>query len=129
MTNKTVLVVEDEQPQRAALLELISNHGYQVLSAESGPQGLHLAREHRPDLVLMNVALPGYDGVAATDQIKSFRATEYIPVVIVSGMNAPDDVSRAQAAGCDEYLFKPVDPDALLAVIHRFIGPPTPATG
>jgi CheY-like chemotaxis protein len=120
---KTVLIVEDEEAQRSAYAELLRLNGYEVLAAANGSLGLHMAREHRPDLILMNMNLPGLNGAEATDEIKSYRATRSIPVIVVSGFDGHDTLTRATEAGCDDYLVKPVEPKKLLDVISRFIGP------
>jgi CheY-like chemotaxis protein len=120
---KTVLIVEDEESQRSAYAELLRLNGYEVLAAANGSLGLHMAREHKPDLIIMNMNLPGLNGADATDEIKSYRATGSIPVIVVSGFDGQETVTRATEAGCDDYLVKPVEPKKLLDVINRFIGP------
>ena len=104
-----VLVVEDNPRNLKLVRDLLEHLGYRTLEATTAEDGLALAREHRPDLVLMDVQLPGVDGVEALVRLRADPATSGIPVVAVTAFAMKDDRARFVAAGFDGYLEKPID--------------------
>ncbi|MBI4997313.1 MAG: response regulator [Rhodocyclales bacterium] len=104
-----VLVVEDNRANMKLATLLLSHAGYEVLQAESAAEGLVLARERQPALILMDIQLPGMDGLEATRIIKADPATRDIKVVALTAFAMAGDEARIRAAGCDGYLAKPID--------------------
>ena len=93
--------------------------GYETLEAETGEDGVRLARERLPALVLMDIQLPGIDGYEATRRIKANPALHHIPIIVITSYALSGDDVKAFDAGCDDYLAKPYDPFALLAKIRE----------
>jgi len=119
-----ILVVEDS-PSNIALAQVVLQHaGHEVLIAEDGPSGLQSAREHRPDLILMDVQLPGMDGMSVTRELKADPATATIPVLALTAFAMKGDAEKIRAAGCDAYLAKPFQFPELLATIDRLLARP-----
>jgi CheY-like chemotaxis protein len=120
---RKVLLVEDDSDTREIYRTILEEHGYRVLEAATGEEGLRLAREGDPDLILMNIAIPHIDGWEATVLLKDDPRTAHIPVIAITAFTRLQDARRAHAVGCSAYLPKPCDPSRLLAEVHRFIGP------
>ena len=119
---KTVLIVEDQLEMRAIHAMYLHHHGYRVLAADNGVDGLAAARETTPDLILMDISLPGIDGIRATEALKQDPATAHIPLVIITAHPYGSVGKRAWDAGCDGYLTKPCDPRRLLQEVRRHLG-------
>jgi CheY-like chemotaxis protein len=121
---KTVLIVEDQLEMRAINAMYLHHHGYRVLAADNGLDGLKAARERHPDLILMDVSVPGIDGIRATEVLKRDPDTGGIPVVIITAHPYGSVGRRAVDAGCDGYLTKPCDPRRILQEVQRRLGDP-----
>ena len=104
----TVLVVEDNPVNRKLARNVLRSRGYRVLEAETGEEGIELARAERPHLILMDLQLPGMDGIEATKRLKADPATRPIPVIALSAHAQDVDVARAREAGCAGYIAKPI---------------------
>ena len=117
----TVLLVEDNEDNRVIVDAMLSHAGYRVLVATSGDAGVALARSAEPDVVLMDIALPGMDGWEATRRLKGDPATSRIPVVALTAHAMTHDCERAMALGFDGYLAKPIEPRAVLAEVERIV--------
>lgn len=116
-----ILVIEDN-PSNMKLAALVAgNAGHAVLRADNAPDGLALARAERPDLILMDIQLPGMDGLAATRALKADPATADIPVIALTSYAMKGDAEKIRAAGCDDYLAKPYHYSDLLAAIGRVL--------
>jgi two-component system cell cycle response regulator DivK len=124
---RTLLLVEDNELNRDAISRLLGRRGFPGLTAEDGEQGVRLCREFMPDLVLMELGLPGIDGFEATRQIKADPRTATIPVVALTARALTSDREAALAAGCDDYDTKPVDLDRLVSKVRALLD--EPATG
>lgn len=123
-----ILMVEDQHDNQAIYRLILEHAGYAVLHAWDGREGLRLAREHRPDLILMDISVPLVDGWEATRQLKADPATAGIRVVALTAHAFPADRERAASVGFDDYLSKPVEPTRVLAAVRRLVGPfPVPA--
>jgi len=116
-----VLVVEDNPVNLELAAELLEQEGCQVLAAASAEAGLRLALAERPDLVLMDMQLPGLSGYEATHQLKANPATAAIPVVALTAFAMRGDDRKAREAGCDGYLTKPLNTDAFSETLRRFL--------
>ncbi|HJZ30646.1 MAG TPA: response regulator [Hyphomicrobiaceae bacterium] len=119
--SKCVLIVEDQEDNRAILRDLLSTSGYELIEATNGEEGVALAESKRPDLILMDVQLPIMDGYEATRRIKGNVELKSIPVIAVTSYALSGDEAKAQAAGCDGYVAKPFSPRQLLAKIREYL--------
>jgi twitching motility two-component system response regulator PilH len=117
MPIKKVLVVDDSATERHALSEMLKTHGYQVFTAESGEEGVVKAKQLEPDLVLMDVVMPGLNGFQATRQLTKDDATKNIPVIICTTKAQETDKVWGMRQGATGYVTKPVNSDALLQQI------------
>jgi two-component system cell cycle response regulator DivK len=122
---KRILVVEDDPDNRRIVAKVLSVEGYDVIEATDGIEALAQARAERPDLILMDLALPNVDGWEATRRLKSDPETRTIPVVALTAVAMRGDEEQARAAGCDDYLPKPARPAAIRAVVKKYTGGPT----
>jgi two-component system cell cycle response regulator DivK len=120
--SKRILVVEDQADNLQIMDDMLSNAGYEVLKAVTGEDGVAMAESLVPDLILMDVMLPGLDGYDATRRIKANAALAHIPVIAVTSYALEGEERRASDAGCDAYFSKPVSPRALLAKIREYLG-------
>ena len=116
---KRILVVEDHEDNRRILRDLLTSAGYELIEAETGPEGVDMAKVHRPDLILMDLQLPGIDGYEAACRIKAEPALSSVPIVAVTSYALSGDEERAYAAGCTAYISKPYSPRKLLARIRE----------
>jgi len=112
-----ILVVEDNPANMTLAVFLLQSAGHTVLSATDAEAGLTLARDERPNLVLMDIQLPGIDGLAAVGLLKRDDATRDIPVIALTALAMKGDEERIRAAGCDDYIAKPMDYKKFLATV------------
>jgi CheY-like chemotaxis protein len=118
----TLLLVEDNEMNRDAISRLLERRGFTVITAEDGEEGVQACRESLPDLVLMDLGLPGMDGFEATRQIKADPCTAGIPVLALTARALTSDRQAALAAGCDDYDTKPVDLGRLVGKVRVLLG-------
>jgi two-component system response regulator len=104
-----VLLVDDDESNREMLTRRLQNRGYDVVTAADGQDALARASAESPSLILMDVSLPGIDGLTVTRQLKSSTALRGIPVIALTAHAGDDDRDRARAAGCDDYDTKPIE--------------------
>jgi CheY-like chemotaxis protein len=123
---KKILVVEDVEYNRDLLVQLLEED-FEILTASDGAAGIEAAVRDRPDLILMDLSLPGVDGWEATRRLKARPETEAIPVVALTAHAMQGDEDKARACGCDDYLTKPIDEDQLFATLERFLDPGGPS--
>jgi two-component system cell cycle response regulator DivK len=124
--SKLILVVEDQEDNRRIMRDLLTSVGYEVIEAVTGEEGVATAESQRPDLILMDIQLPGLDGYEATRQIKANPDLEHIPIIVVTSYALSGDDVKAFEAGCDAYVSKPFSPRELLAKIREFLPLGTP---
>ncbi len=117
----TILIVEDNEASRDALARRLKRRGYRILVAVDGQSALSLAQSERPDLILMDLGLPGIDGWEATRQLKNDSATRHIPIIVLSAHAMTNDREQALAAGGDEFDTKPVRFPQLLEKIELLL--------
>ena len=117
MPIKTILVVDDSPTERHILSQLLIGGGYEVSTADSGDEGIERAKQIKPDLVLMDVVMPGTNGFQATRALAKDEATKNIPVIIVTTKDQETDKLWGMRQGAQAYITKPVDGPALLAMI------------
>ncbi|CAM2930824.1 MULTISPECIES: response regulator [Methylobacterium] len=117
---KTILIVEDVALNRDLLMQLLEDD-YALVMAVDGAAGVAMAASHTPDLILMDLSLPVIDGWEATRRIKADPATAGIPVIAITANAMSGDADKARAAGCDDFMTKPVDEDLLFAKLHHWL--------
>jgi two-component system cell cycle response regulator DivK len=119
--SKRILAIDDQEDNRRILHDLLTAVGYEVLEAADGEDAVAQAEAHVPDLILMDIQLPGIDGYEATRRIKANPALARIPVIAVTSYALTGDEDKAMEAGCDAYIAKPYSPRALLAKVREFL--------
>ena len=117
----TVLVVEDFEDNRFMMRRLLEMSGYHVLEAINGEEAVEIAERERPGLILMDLSLPLLDGLAATRRIRQHAELREVPIVAVSAHDTADFHADALAAGCNDYVTKPIDFDQLEALVGRLL--------
>jgi two-component system cell cycle response regulator DivK len=122
MTGPQVLVVEDNERNMKLFRDVLQASGYRTLEATTGERAVELVLEHRPDLVLMDIQLPGMDGVEALDRLRADDRFASVPVLALTAQAMAGDRERFLAAGFDGYLSKPVDIAAFVATVKRYCG-------
>ena len=119
--SKSILVVEDQADNRQIIRDMLSATDYEIIEAESGEEALDAVAKQRPDLILMDIQLPGIDGYEVTRRIKADPALRSIPIIAVTSYALSGEEQKARAAGCDEYVPKPYTPRQLLAKIRQYL--------
>jgi two-component system cell cycle response regulator DivK len=119
--NRRILVIEDQEDNRRILRDLLTSAGYETIEAVTGEEGVASAETQRPDLILMDIQLPGLDGYEATRRIKANPALRQIPIIVVTSYALSGDEAKAMQAGADAYVAKPYDPIALLATVRQYV--------
>ena len=119
--SKQILVIEDHEDNRRILRDLLTSAGFDVLEATTGEDGVTLAEMRRPDLILMDIQLPGLDGYEATRRIKANPTLHQIPIIAVTSYALSGDEAKAKEVGCDGYVAKPFSPRALLAKVREYL--------
>lgn len=120
-----ILLIEDNPENRYLVTFLLQQRGHEIVSAESGPAGLELAARLRPDLILLDIQLPGMDGHSVARTLKSDPSLRHIPVVAVTSYAMIGDREKCLAAGAEGYIEKPINPESFVAEVERFL----PASG
>jgi two-component system cell cycle response regulator DivK len=118
---KRILVVEDTEDNRQIIRDLLTSVGYELLEAVNGEDGVAMAKQHRPDLILMDIQLPVLDGYEATRRIKAVPELARIPIIAVTSYALAGDEAKTRAAGCDAYIAKPFSPRQLLAKVRELL--------
>jgi two-component system, cell cycle response regulator DivK len=118
---RCVLIVEDDPNSQYVYGVFLEHKGFRVLSAGTGDEGVRLAREERPDVILMDISIPGLDGWSATEALKAEPGTASIPVIAITAHAFPEDRERARTVGCDGFLTKPCDPKQVVEEILRIM--------
>ena len=120
MTYK-ILVVDDHKLNLELARQVLTYHGYEVLEAENGQDGVRLAKEARPDLILMDIQMPVLDGLEAARLLKEDPETRHIPVLALTSYAMKGDREKAMAAGMDDYITKPIDIRTLPEIVKKYI--------
>ncbi len=117
----TILIVEDNEKNMKLVRDILQHKGHTTLEATTGEEGVRLALERRPDLILMDIQLPGIDGIEALRRIRSGGALDAVPVIAISASVMPDDQRHIVAGGFDAFLTKPISLKPFLATVGRFL--------
>ena len=121
MANELILIVEDDEKSRKLVREVLRFRGYEIIEAETGEEGVGLAQERRPRLVLMDIRLPGIDGIQALGQLRADVATRQIPVMAMTASVMAGDRQRVLDAGFDAFLSKPINVKGFLAAVEQLL--------
>ncbi|OTG85398.1 two-component system response regulator [Acinetobacter sp. ANC 4558] len=116
-----ILIVDDSPAETFRFREILSHHGYDVIEASNGADGVTIAQAELPDLVLMDVVMPGVNGFQATRQLTRAETTKHIPIIIVSTKDQETDRSWGMLQGASDYLTKPIDEALLLQTVKRYL--------
>jgi two-component system cell cycle response regulator DivK len=119
MAGELILIVEDNEKNRKLVRDVLRVKGYQTIESETAEEGIRLARERRPALILMDIQLPGMNGIAALGQLRGDERTRAIPVIAVTASAMTHDRQRILAAGFDGYQMKPIRVQEFLEVVRR----------
>lgn len=119
---KKILVVEDNSLNMKLMYDLLTAHGYDVLQAGEGMQGIEMARTSRPDLILLDIQLPDVSGLQVSQWLKQDDDLSTIPVIAVTAFAMKGDEEKIRAAGCDAYIAKPIAARNLLESLRSFLG-------
>jgi two-component system cell cycle response regulator DivK len=118
-----ILIVEDNENNMMLVRDVLQFKGYETLEATTGAEGVRLAIERKPDLVLMDIQLPDIDGLTALAQIRADAAVRHVPVLAVSASVMPDDQQRIAASGFDAFITKPINVKNFVATVESFVRP------
>ena len=118
-----LLLIEDNEKNRYLATFLLEEHGYRVVAAPDGRRGLALAEELRPDVIVLDIQLPGMDGHAVARALRQTEHARSVPIIAVTSFAMVGDREKAMAAGCDGYIEKPINPATFAAEIARFRAP------
>jgi two-component system, cell cycle response regulator DivK len=116
-----ILLIEDNEQNRYLITFLLEKNGYEVVYATDGPEGIRLARQIQPSLILLDIQLPTMDGYAVARALKSDPATAHISIVAITSYAMEGERTLGYEAGCNGYLEKPIDPETFVAEIARYI--------
>ncbi len=119
-----ILIVDDVEGNRTVLARMLAFSGHQTIMASSGVEALDILEHTRPDLILLDLSMPGLDGWTVTKHLKAHSELTTIPVIAVTAHAMAGDRERILAAGCDDYIAKPIDYPLLLATVSRYLTPP-----
>ena len=118
---KRILVIEDTEDNRQIVRDLLESAGYELIEALDGLEGVAAAEREHPDLILMDIQLPGIDGYEATRRIRAVPSLARVPIIAVTSYALSGDEAKTRAAGCDGYVAKPFSPRQLLAKVREFL--------
>ncbi len=119
--SELILIIEDQEDNRRILRDLLTNAGYKVIEAVTAEAGVMSAETHHPDLILMDIQLPDFDGYEATRRIKANPALRSTPIIAVTSYALSGDEAKAYEAGCDAYVSKPFRPRELLVKVREYV--------
>jgi two-component system cell cycle response regulator DivK len=118
---KTILVVEDNELNMKLFHDLLEAHGYNILQTRDGMEALKLARQHKPDLILMDIQLPEVSGLEVTKWIKEDDALKAIPIIAVTAFAMKGDEEKIREGGCEAYIAKPISVTKFLKTVEQFL--------
>ena len=121
MSGEVILIVEDNEKNRILARDMLESRGYETLETTTGEEGIRVAREHQPALVLLDIHLPGIDGIETFRRLRADPATAAIPVIAVTASAMPDDRAHIEEVGFDRYLSKPINIKLFLETVKEVI--------
>jgi len=117
-----ILIVEDNEKNRTLVKDVLEYHGYEVIEARDGKEGIKMAKEHKPDLILMDIQMPVMDGITAGRILKNDLETKHIKIIALTSFAMKGDKEKILKAGFDDYISKPIDTRKLSGHIERLLG-------
>jgi CheY-like chemotaxis protein len=121
MPDKNVMVVEDNEKNRKLMRVVLKAKGYNVIEAATGEEALNILRNQKPDIILMDIQLPGIDGITLIKQIKETTALKDTPIIAVTAYAMKGDEEKIMEAGCDAYVSKPINTQELPLIVEKYI--------
>ena len=121
MMSKQILVIEDNEQNMYLVRYILQANGYEVLEATTGKDGIDMAIEHNPDLILLDIQLPVMDGYAVARELRKHQDIVNTPIVAVTSYAMPGDRENVLAAGCTGYIEKPINPEIFMTQVNEFI--------
>lgn len=118
---KKILVIEDNEANIYLITFILRKNGHEVIEARTGEEGVEIAIREKPDLIIMDIDLPGIDGLEATKRIRESKGDHKVPIVALTSYAMTGDRERALAAGCTGYIEKPIDPETFMGEVEKFI--------
>lgn len=122
----TIVLIEDNERNRYLTTFLLQKYGYQVFEAVDGRSGIEMVRQLKPDLILLDIQLPGMDGYTIAHELTQDQELQYIPIIAVTSYAMVGDRERIMAAGCVGYIEKPINPETFVSEIESFLVVPKP---
>ncbi|HEY85427.1 MAG TPA: response regulator [Chloroflexi bacterium] len=123
-----ILIIEDNEQNLYLITFILEKHGYQVIQARNGQEGIETAKRDRPTLILLDIQLPGMDGYAVARALRSNASLDQVPIVAVTSYAMAGDRERGVEAGCTGYIEKPINPDTFMAEVEQHLLPVVPTT-
>ena len=121
MPDKNVMVVEDNEKNRKLMRVVLKAKGYNLIEAATGEEALNILRNQKPDIILMDIQLPGIDGITLIKQIKATTALKDTPIIAVTAYAMKGDEEKIMEAGCDAYVSKPINTQELPLIVEKYI--------
>jgi len=118
---KKILIVEDNEKNMYLISFILKKNSYEVIEAATGEEGVELAIKEKPDLIIMDLQLPGIDGLEATKRLRASKADGEIPIIALTSYAMIGDKEKALEAGCTGYIEKPINPDTVLSQIEKYL--------
>jgi two-component system cell cycle response regulator DivK len=119
---KTALIIEDDENNMVLITRILEKSGYMTIGASNGMLGYEMALRHKPDFIILDIQLPDMDGLEVLYRIRHSEIKDTIPIIAMTSYAMPGDRARLLAAGCDEYIEKPIDPQRVISQIQSVIG-------
>jgi two-component system, cell cycle response regulator DivK len=119
---KKILIVDDNEQNRLLMSDILEYRGYEISQAEDGEKGISMARQLKPDLILLDMQMPGIDGFAAAKMLKSDPLTKDIKIIVVTSLAMKGDKEKILALGVDDYIAKPIDTRQFPVLVEKYIG-------
>ena len=120
---KRILIIEDNEQNIYLVTFILEKHGYDVIQARTGDQGLEMARLHHPEMILLDIQLPGMDGYSVAQELRKLQDLVVTPIIAVTSYAMPGDRENAIKAGCTGYIEKPIDPETFMTQIENYMKP------
>ncbi len=118
---KRILVIEDNETNMYLISFILRENGHEVIEARSGEEGVKLTIKEKPNLILMDIQLPGIDGLEATRRIRESKADSEVPIIALTSYTMTGDREKSLAAGCTGYIEKPINPDTFMDEIEKYL--------
>ncbi len=119
--SKTILIVEDNENNMYLISFILKNKGYDIVQARSGEEGIELAKNTKPDMIIMDIQLPGIDGYETTRRIRKTEEGGKVPIIALTSYAMTGDREKAISAGCTGYIEKPINTDTLMEELEKFL--------